>query len=321
MSKQPLSTAERFSLRRFFKGEKPYQHAITLNHRRIFILPSKQGFVLALLILLMLIASINYNNSLGFIFTFLLASAAQISSFYSYKNLSGLSINSIKPEPCFLTDKANYQLMVKETEGRERWAIWLRVGERVHHIKHLQAYQSLALSIEVTPKKRGLFSPGTLTFYSYFPFDLFRAWSPLQFEQKILVYPSPATSGLALPTLNVELADGEAAEFHSGVDEFYGFRSYQKGDSFRHINWKALAAEKGVFINQFTSPLNSQLRLHWSACTGKDNEQKLSQLCRWLIDAQQAGSAYSLELPTQSIDCNQGYEHQQRCLKALALFK
>jgi len=91
-----LTLAQRFSLKRFTRGEPAHLRQIELNHRRIFILPNKAGLSLAVVILLMLIASINYNNSLGFVFTFLLASAAQASTFYTYKNLSGLLISPTK---------------------------------------------------------------------------------------------------------------------------------------------------------------------------------------------------------------------------------
>lgn len=85
-----LALSKRLSLKRFLKGEGSQQSLVKLNHRRIFILPSKGGLCLAIVVLLMLIASINYNNSMGFVFTFLLAAAAQTSIFLALKTCLGL---------------------------------------------------------------------------------------------------------------------------------------------------------------------------------------------------------------------------------------
>jgi len=317
----PLTFPQRFSLRRFTQGEMATTSAINLDHRRIFILPSRSGLVLALVILLMLIASINYNNSMGFIFTFLLASAAQVSSFYGFKNLSGLTIQAIKSDPCFLGEKAHYKLSIKEKEGRERWAIYIQLGDQVECIKNLKPNQVITLTIPVKPKKRGWFSADTITFFSYFPLSLFRAWSPLRFDQKILVYPTPSANKLPLPIISIDKAEGNSISVQQGSDDFEGFRHYQQGDPYRRINWKALAAGKGVFIKQFTSPLADEVSLNWSSCHANNTEQKLSQLCEWVIKAQQDGLSYSLKIPSSSYDANQGIQHQLRCLKALALYK
>jgi len=69
-----LSLKKRFQLSRFFVGEKPTDAAVTLNHRRIFILPTKRGLGFALLLLLLLLIAFVYNNNLVYLLTFLLAS-------------------------------------------------------------------------------------------------------------------------------------------------------------------------------------------------------------------------------------------------------
>jgi len=317
----PLSFTQRFSFRRFTQGEAATANAVNLDHRRIFILPSRSGLVLAMVILLMLIASINYNNSMGFIFTFLLAAAAQVSSFYGFKNLSGLTVQATKSEPCFLGDQAHYNLRIKEQEGRERWAIYIKLGDKVEIIQNLKANQVVNLSMTVKPNKRGWFCAGTFTFFSYFPLSLFRAWSPLQFDQKLLVYPTPSANGLPLPIISIDKAEGSSISLQQGSDDFDGFRLYQQGDPYQRINWKAFAAGKGVFIKQFTSPLADEVSLNWSSCHANNTEQKLSQLCEWVLKAQQDGLSYSLKIPSNSYDANQGIQHQLRCLRALALYE
>ena len=63
-------TLGRFKLSRFTQGEGPEDGPITLTQRRIYILPSKHGIYFGVLMLVMLLGSINYNNSLGYSLTF-----------------------------------------------------------------------------------------------------------------------------------------------------------------------------------------------------------------------------------------------------------
>jgi hypothetical protein len=57
----------------------------------------------------------------------------------------------------------------------------------------------------------------------------------------------------------------------------------------------------------------------WDSLPGLDTEQRLAQLCRWIIDAHAAGEAFGLRLPGLVIDTNVGAAQQQICLNALAL--
>ena len=84
---------EQLNLDRFFIGEGPFTGPVNLTQRRIFILPTRQGVLFAIVLLIMLIGSINYNNSLGYLLTFLLASLAVVSILHTYRNLLSLKIS------------------------------------------------------------------------------------------------------------------------------------------------------------------------------------------------------------------------------------
>ena len=51
----------------------PESGSILLAQRRIYILPTRQGLTFGIVLLLMLLGSINYALSLGFVLTFMLA--------------------------------------------------------------------------------------------------------------------------------------------------------------------------------------------------------------------------------------------------------
>ena len=71
---KPMSLRYRFSLERFLVGEGPEDEPIFLAQRRVYILPSKMGIYFSAMMLVMLLGAVNYNNSLAYALTFLLAS-------------------------------------------------------------------------------------------------------------------------------------------------------------------------------------------------------------------------------------------------------
>jgi len=315
-----LTLTQRFSLKRFTRGEPAYLREIELNHRRIFILPNKAGLSLAVVILLMLIASINYNNSLGFIFTFLLAAAAQTSTFYAYKNLSGLLISPTKSTPCFANDQLEINLHLIEPNQRERWQI------TASHLGQQQTFNLLAdsqtlLSLPIKVNQRGWYKPETITFSTSFPFGLFKAWSPLLFKHAILVYPQAIDSGLNYQLDSKDQINGGIISAASGTDDFAGLKPYQTGQSYRHINWKAFAAEKGIYSNEFSAEQSADIYLDWLSCADLDPESKISQLCYWVLSCEKKGLSYGLRLPGVELTPNNGNNHQALCLKQLALYE
>jgi len=96
-------------------------------------------------------------------------------------------------------------------------------------------------------------------------------------------------------------------------------RDYQRGDSARRIDWKALAKGHGTLVKNYQTPQNESLQLDWNQTQG-DTEQRLSQLCAWLLHAEQQQRRYTLHLPHNAPLQGEGEAHKRRCLSALALF-
>jgi uncharacterized protein (DUF58 family) len=140
----------------------------------------------------------------------------------------------------------------------------------------------------------------------------------LRFDFKALVYPKPSKKSLAFPPLTG--TDSQQGRVYQGNEDFYGLKEYQAGDPIRQIHWKALAKGLGLFSKQYTGETFNQLWLDYALTPGYNTEQRLSQLCQWLIEADQAGLVYGFVLPQQRIEPSSGSAHFKLCLEALALF-
>jgi len=84
-----------------FQWRGPERGTIVLVQRRVFILPTRQGLLFAGVILLMLLGSVNYDLSLGFILSFLLGASGIQSMLHTFRNLANLRISAGRVAPVF----------------------------------------------------------------------------------------------------------------------------------------------------------------------------------------------------------------------------
>ena len=97
---------------------------IELDHRRIFILPTRVGGTYALVLFLMLLVSINYQNSLAYGLTFLLLSVAILAILHTYRNLSGLILSAGSARSVFVGEPVQLRLRL-ESNGHSHQAVAL----------------------------------------------------------------------------------------------------------------------------------------------------------------------------------------------------
>jgi uncharacterized protein (DUF58 family) len=147
---------------------------------------------------------------------------------------------------------------------------------------------------------------------------IFHAWSPIRLNIKALVYPKPANQEIPFPETGS--TQNQQGRFKKGGDEFYGLQSYQAGDPLKHLHWKAYAKGQGLFTKQYGSESSAEIWLDFAHAPGQSLEERLSHLCRWVIDAKQAGLSYGFILPGLRLEPAYGPAHYQKCLEALALF-
>ncbi len=312
-----LPLKERFGLDRFFLGEKRMDgKPLILNLRRIFILPTKRGLGFGLLILVLTLIAFVYNNNLAYMLAFLLASVFFITILHTYKSMAGLTVQEGQTTSVFAGEAAGFVVHIDNPTSNERQHVQIKL-KTVEHFS-LKAHNKAHLTLYDVTHKRGWHPAGTVTIFSSYPLGLFRAWSPIRFNAKALVYPKPATQEIPFPetgaTKNLQ------GRFKKGGDEFYGLQSYQAGDPIRHIHWKAYAKGLGLFTKQYGGESSAEIWLDYGHAPGQSLEERLSYLCRWVVDAEQAGIIYGFILPGIRLEPAHGAAHYLKCLEALALF-
>ena len=292
------------------------QAPVRLHRRRVYILPSRFGWAFAVMILLLLVGSINYGLSLGYVLTFLLAGLGWISMGHTYRNLVEVEVRWPAAAPVFAPGPAMFTLAMTSARG-ERYALDARCGEAAIAGTDLERGAG-RVTLAVPAPKRGLVRLPTVLIETRYPLGLFRVWARLRPDATCLVYPAPAPPGVPLPAPEANERGVSAAR--PGSDELQFLRPYRPGDSPRHIAWRAYARERGLLTRQFTGEGGGRLWLDLGQAPGHDLEQKISQLTRWALDAENAGIAYGLRLPGVEIAPALGADHRHAVLKSLALY-
>jgi uncharacterized protein (DUF58 family) len=269
-----------------------------------------------LLLLLMLSGSINYGSNLGHLMTFLLGGIWLITILHTWRNLLGLSVQPAEAASVFAGQTADFTLRVLNDSATDRYGITLKTRDSFGASVDIPASAEAELHIPVKTQRRGPLPLPEIIIQTTYPLGLFRAWSYAQPKQFCLVYPKPAQRGD--PPTTATYSQSDSGDRGVGADDFIGLRSYRMGDSPRQIDWKAHARERGLMSKQFGGDRCEQIRLDWELLKEHAPEQRLSLLCRFILQAEEREQSYSLIMPGEKIATGCGSLHQQRCLTLLA---
>lgn len=304
----------------------------SLKHR-IYIIPTRAGYGYVALLLIMLLGAINYNNSLGHLLCFLLVSIGHVTMHHSHTNLRLLTLTVTALDPVFCHQPARFRLTVNNPDNHDKfqidiatkkpgeWKFWqfLKAYDTATKLEHIEADNSRSFPVAVATHQRGWQELGALRLSSLYPLGLFYTWTVYRQNAKVLVYPQP-DGDRPLPAPPGKGRQRTQRE-HAGDDNFSGLRNYREGEPLHRVAWKALARDDVMRSKQFSNPEGRQMTLRWQDLQDIDNtEARLSQLCRWILQAEADGHHYGLELPGESIPPSHGDAHQQQCLKLLALY-
>jgi uncharacterized protein (DUF58 family) len=316
-------TLSAFLNRRFYHwvGRRMPQksHCVKLNIHSTYILPTRYGVLFGLILYGMLMSSINFSNSMGFLLTFLLAGICLTGMLATFRNLITVEISAAKNSAVFAGDTAFFNLRLETADGWPAYAIAVGRTRHESHKTDIDSGQKQLLKIPMPATDRGRLHLGRIRIWSEFPFGLFHVWSWLELNSSLIVYPRPAGKKYS-PASTADRA-GKLTTNVAGYDDFAGLRRYHHGDSSRHIDWKAVARRNEILTKQFSDPAGGDIWLDWDALPNMNPEQRLSQLCQWVLDLHRLNFSYGLKLPNGKLEPGHGESHKHNCLTRLALFE
>jgi uncharacterized protein (DUF58 family) len=291
---------------------------ITVEHQRVYIVPTKRGFAFLFALLLMLIASINYSLSLGYALCFLLCGLFAATLLHTYSNLAGIRIHAIDSTDCFAGEKARFTVRLSEQGNRPRQGITIRTRAGESTGKFVIGNNTQTIALDISTKARGQIMLGRITIQSDWPLGLWTCWCYLHVPASCLIYPQPEADAPPLPGTTADNPGARPTNNTQG--DIGGLRKYQRGDALSLIAWKSAARGLGLQVKMFESSNEHGKTILNLQQTGLvDLEAQLSRLCAWVLQAESQQCEYELSLAGSDTATNSETAQMTRTLQALAM--
>jgi uncharacterized protein (DUF58 family) len=279
--------------------------------------------MLGLIILLMVIAAINYQSNAAWALVLALGSTIALSTLHARRNLACVSCAGSSCPPGFAGEEVVATVLLASDGSHEICDIAISIPEfnaASGHTPLVPARTRQAVSITLPGRRRGIYHARLLRLSTAFPFGLVEAWHEVPFEVVSVVYPRPSARLPALSPLHASAGsrDQQVSGAAPGSDDFLGHRRYQDGDPTRQIDWKAHARGVPLMIKRFAGAGGGVVWCDWQRTQG-GIEDRLSQLARLIVDAHRSGQHFGLRLPHLVVAPDRGVPHYHGCLRTLAM--
>jgi uncharacterized protein (DUF58 family) len=291
---------------------------IPISTRRVYILPTRPGVAFAALLAVMLLAGLNYSNSIALLFTFLLAGFALIAMHLTHRNLVGVTLRGVATVDGFAGEHG--RILVTLDNGADTPRIGLDCEtDRTERVPvDVAAGGSARADLSLALARRGRVRIDRVRLSTSFPFGLFRAWTYAHLNIDVLAWPPPR--GRLEPPPEAASGGNSPVVHRAGDEEWAGLREFRSGDSPRQVAWAAFARGRGLLVKVYESPVAHQRSFDLDSVPGPDLEIRLEQLAAWVVAAHARGERYGLKVGAREIPPDAGNEHRERCLDALALY-
>ena len=118
-----------------------------LSQRNIYIVPTRAGLFFGVTLMVLLIASINYQLNLGYALTFLLAGSALASMHMTHNSLRGLTLHARPPSPVFAGDRATLEVARRQTLGPGEFYTLLPPKDDIHYVTTVSDTPSISIHL------------------------------------------------------------------------------------------------------------------------------------------------------------------------------
>ncbi|MBX2823439.1 MAG: DUF58 domain-containing protein [Gammaproteobacteria bacterium] len=319
---------------RFLRTRADDSLPLTITHERIYILPSRRGWWFVASLMIMLVASIKYNLSLGYALCFLLTGLFSATLLATYRNLSGLTVAAAHAVEVHAGEALEWEIRIATTNPRFGLDLTTAGHTTRTNLEPGKSYQSgrpapCTVRHLISTSHRGLQALGRVTLSSDYPLGLWYTWCYLHPNHTSLVLPAllqnpPAWPQTTRSCSNQFVEDERLAITGTGPGngETVGLRAYREGDSLATIAWKNAARGQGLHVRDIAATvLPDSLVFDWQmSAVESDPEARLSLLATWVKLAHQRQQQWSLSLPGVNQPRGSGRAHFNESMQILALY-
>lgn len=296
----------------------PRADQVILQHRTIYIFPSKQGFAFLFTVLLIWILGTNYQNNLILGLSFFLTSLMLVSVIHAFKNLLGLRFTPEMMQHATVGELAPFDIQISSVYGSAHHGLLLGFAEEDLVRVDLIAGKSAQVRLNARAARRGWLQSPRIVLKSYFPLGLIRAWAYIELNHRALIFPKPIACDQ--PPLGAGQGNEASSLARERGDEFHGFQTYQPGSPLTQVAWKHYARGAGLYLKDYRAMRSEHYWLDWQALAVRDTELALSHFSYWVNQFADNNIEFGLRLPNAIVELGLGDVHRVHALTELALF-
>ena len=162
---------------KFFERRSGPFDSVVLDRSRVYILPTKSGLLFCLLLFLLMIGSVNYGKSLGYMLTFMLVGIGNVAMVAIWRNLAGLKLSKGGGVPVFAGQETTFAVKLEHDDTAARYSIVSSHNGKEYEVIDVPANSVAQIHFNVLAKQRGYQKAGRFRLYTTYPTGLFIAWT------------------------------------------------------------------------------------------------------------------------------------------------
>jgi len=292
---------------RWLDARQPASAVVRLQQRFMFVFPTRFGFGLCALVLLLYILGTNYQNNLILLLAYLLLVLVISTIVLAFLNLHHCELSARPLADVFAGQNAGILLTLQRQSG-----LPLALDAGWQHPGQLVPVSDATVVLELPAPQRGYFAMPRVKLQSVYPFGLVRCWCYVRMDCRYWVFPAPLAAPFAGPQPDPNQQNAE---------EWSGQRQYQPGDPWRQLDWKRFSRQQQLLVHQFSATTLPGTDLWLSADPRLSTlEAQLSDLAERALRAEQAQQPFGLRCKPTDIAIGSGPAHLRLVLQALALW-
>ncbi|MDZ7924759.1 MAG: hypothetical protein U5M23_12000 [Marinagarivorans sp.] len=169
----------------------PRADQVVLQHRTIYVFPSKQGLAFLFTVLLIWILGTNYQNNLILGLSFFLTSVMLVSVIHAFKNFLGLTFTSEARQQAAVGELAPFDIQISSVYESAHHGLLLSIDNENPVRADIIAGKPTSVRLHAIACHRGWLKLPRIVLKSYFPFGLIRVWAYIELNHRALIFPRP----------------------------------------------------------------------------------------------------------------------------------
>jgi len=288
-----------------------------------YLIPTSAGVYFLFTNVMILFIGLVYNNNSILLIGFILFTIFLISMIYTHFNLSGIVVDNCEFISGFVGEHQGLKYTIDNQVNAKRHALNLALGKGFEIPKIFmrevaeKQYQKSEKTFSLL--KRGKYNFLKIKVFTTYPFGLFYAW--VIFDTDITGYVYPELKGQNLhEKLKTSLREVDVTGQKDDLGEFREHKKYSVGESLKKIDWKIYAKRDSLMSKVYAENEIFTWTFSYASLMHLDEEEKISQLTKWVVECFALNQRWQLKLPGFSPVINRGDDFYFSCLQALATF-